>query len=295
MVPMGDMKLRTWKFVHGFREPVVGAFRLTDIRFGSVRSDHMVLIGVLSAPGLAPRPMSCNVSFPSGRHIAEGMDLPVMVDLARPDKVRFLWKQVPTRQQYLAEQEARSMQQAAQTAARMAEQMRFGIQNPFGTGPADADPFSSGFGGSTGFSAGPGLSGDLASAVTAAISQAFGGHAQGAWTDSNVHVEIVNGMPGGPIVNGRPGTAVVRAADEVALPPMMAGMVPGGLVDLTLDVTSQESFEPYTVRTRLAFSTPQRRARVSTPGTRLPVLIDPAAPTRVVIDTATFLRDSPDL
>jgi hypothetical protein len=41
----------------------------------------------------------------------------------------------------------------------------------------------------------------------------------------------------------------------------------------------------------MAFSTPERRALVATPGTRLPVRVDPAAPTRVVIDKAALNLD----
>ena len=77
-------------------------------------------------------------------------------------------------------------------------------------------------------------------------------------------------------------------------PAEVAGMVPGGLVDLTLEVTSPESPAPYTAHTRLAFSTPQRRAMLSTPGTQLPVRIDPATPTHVVIDTSELKFDAPE-
>jgi hypothetical protein len=334
---MGNTRLRLWKLVHGFREPVAGTLRVTAVEWGRAGSSQIKLIGVLSAPGLAPRPLSRDVRNLSGRHITEGVDLPVMVDLARPDKLRILWNQVPSLAQYQAQQQIRDMQQAAETAARMASGPPFGGANPidagrpgqgqfgtaqfgaaqfgtaqfgqgqfdaaqFGTGPFDAGRFNAGFGGSTSFSAGPDFTGtpvgslpdNLASAVSAAIAQAFGGHAQGGWTESHVHVEIMDGASGGPIVNGRPGTAIVRAARDVVLPPMMAGMVPGGLVDLVLEVTSPESPAPYTAHTRLAFSTPQRRAMLSTPGTQLPVRIDPATPTHVVIDTSELKFDVPE-
>jgi hypothetical protein len=78
-------------------------------------------------------------------------------------------------------------------------------------------------------------------------------------------------------------TAVVLAAHEVAVPAGMAGGGPAGVVDITLDITPPDG-NAYTAVTRIAFSTPQRRAKVTGTGTTLPVLIDPADHSRVVID-----------
>ncbi|MEY9856123.1 hypothetical protein ABH935_001727 [Catenulispora sp. GAS73] len=49
--------------------------------------------------------------------------------------------------------------------------------------------------------------------------------------------------------------------------------------------------EPYTTHTRLVFSTPERRARIATPGTRLPIRFDPTRPTRVEVDKTALDLD----
>jgi hypothetical protein len=64
----------------------------------------------------------------------------------------------------------------------------------------------------------------------------------------------------------------------------MPGAAPGGVADITLEVTMPEG-DLYTTVTRLDFSTPQRRARIATVGAILPVLADPADRSRIVIDT----------
>jgi hypothetical protein len=55
------------------------------------------------------------------------------------------------------------------------------------------------------------------------------------------------------------------------------------MVDLTLEVTRANG-STYTAPARMSFSTPEQRAAVATPGTRLGVRIDPNAPARVTID-----------
>jgi hypothetical protein len=76
--------------------------------------------------------------------------------------------------------------------------------------------------------------------------------------------------------NSRPRMTGVVSAPGGFLPP-------GGQADITLEITKNDgSF--YTATTRIAFSTPERRASIATPGNRLPVRIGPANPSRVVID-----------
>jgi hypothetical protein len=72
---------------------------------------------------------------------------------------------------------------------------------------------------------------------------------------------------------------------------MFGGMMPGGLVDVVLEVTPPDGAAPYTTHMRMAFSTPERRARIATPGTRLPIRFDPATPTHVAIDKAALDPD----
>ena len=81
---------------------------------------------------------------------------------------------------------------------------------------------------------------------------------------------------------GELASAIVLAAQDVA--PMPGFTAPGASVDLTLEVRRADG-SIYTARTRLSVPTPERRAAVATPGTRLSVTIDPNDPTRVEIDT----------
>jgi hypothetical protein len=109
---------------------------------------------------------------------------------------------------------------------------------------------------------------------------------QVSWTDQNVPgSRPQDGFnpaqqfpPGG---GGELATAVVLAAQDVA--PMPGYAAPGGIVDVTLEVRRADG-SGYTTRIRLSITTPERRAAVATPGTRLSVRIDPNDPTRVEID-----------
>lgn len=87
--------------------------------------------------------------------------------------------------------------------------------------------------------------------------------------------------------SGQRGTAVVVAVSDVPVPPGVPGAPPAGVADLTLQVTRADG-TAYTARTRLAFSTPERRGRIAVPGAELPVLLDPASPDRIAIDTAAL-------
>jgi hypothetical protein len=87
--------------------------------------------------------------------------------------------------------------------------------------------------------------------------------------------------------SGEQGTAVVLDAREVPTPPGFA-VPPGGRAELLLEVTRADG-TLYQTRTMIAFSTPERRAAIAAPGTRLRVRIDPNAPDRVALDlTGTF-------
>ena len=59
---------------------------------------------------------------------------------------------------------------------------------------------------------------------------------------------------------------------------------PGGTVDLLLEVM-RDVGETYTTHVVVGFSTPERRARVATVGTRLTVRLDPRDPGKIAIDT----------
>lgn len=89
------------------------------------------------------------------------------------------------------------------------------------------------------------------------------------------------------VVAGRGGeeaSAVVVAVSEF-VPPGGFGPAapPGGMFDLTLDVTRPGN-ATYTATTRVAFGTPMRRQQIANVGARLPLRIDPSDPSRVAID-----------
>jgi hypothetical protein len=139
-----------------------------------------------------------------------------------------------------------------------------------------------------------GAGSDVGAAVEAAMGQAFGA-AAGSAQVIGAPGRAAPGTPGGGFTpdqagqllatgGGEPASAVVIAAHDVALQPEMAAAAPGGLVDITLDITRRDD-SGYTAVTRIGFSTQWRRTRVATVGTNLKVRIDPSDPARVVIDT----------
>ena len=79
---------------------------------------------------------------------------------------------------------------------------------------------------------------------------------------------------------GEHASAVVMGVRDV--PPGPGFAPPAGMADLTLEITRADG-SVYTAPARLSFATPERRAAVATPGTRLRVRIDPNLPTRVAI------------
>ena len=84
-----------------------------------------------------------------------------------------------------------------------------------------------------------------------------------------------------PAGGGELASAIVLAAQDVAPRPGFAA--PGATVDLTLEVRRADG-SIYTAHTTMSVPTPEHRAAVATPGTRLSVLIDPNDPARVEID-----------
>lgn len=78
-------------------------------------------------------------------------------------------------------------------------------------------------------------------------------------------------------------TATILTCRNAKVPSFALSQAPGGIVDLTLNVRLDDGYE-YGTKTRVAFSTPERRAKATEKGTELPVLVDPDDPNRVVVD-----------
>lgn len=101
---MSDLGFTVWRFVHRYRDPVMGTLRLTA---KDRRGSRVKYVGVVSAPGLPPTPVAHWTAEPASRWVMDGMDLPIVVDRASPTKLKVLWKQVPTMKQYRANTYAR--------------------------------------------------------------------------------------------------------------------------------------------------------------------------------------------
>jgi hypothetical protein len=78
-------------------------------------------------------------------------------------------------------------------------------------------------------------------------------------------------------------TATVLAAHTARVPIYASSQAPGGIVDMTLNVLLSDGYK-YSTKARVAFSTPERRTRATERGIELPIRVDPADPTHVVID-----------
>ncbi|HVT68848.1 MAG TPA: hypothetical protein VHF26_13945 [Trebonia sp.] len=80
--------------------------------------------------------------------------------------------------------------------------------------------------------------------------------------------------------------ATVLAAHDVAIPPGLPGAPPGGLVDLTFDVSFPGGEPGYATITRVAFATPERRAQIAVVGQTWPVLVNPDVRDKIALDTS---------
>jgi hypothetical protein len=78
-------------------------------------------------------------------------------------------------------------------------------------------------------------------------------------------------------------TATVLTCHTAHVPTSASEQAPGGIVDLTINVLLSDGYQ-YGTKTRVAFSTLERRARATEKGAQLPVRVDPADPNRIVID-----------
>jgi hypothetical protein len=78
-------------------------------------------------------------------------------------------------------------------------------------------------------------------------------------------------------------TATVLTCHTARVPIYASSQAPGGIIDINLNVLLSDGYQ-YGTKARVAFSTPERRARATEKGTELPVRVDPADPNHVVID-----------
>lgn len=237
------------------KDPVSGVFRVADWydKHPNSSPSGTTLTGVVVADGLPPTPAETPADH-RGKWVGQD-ELPITVDRADPSNFRVEWDQVVHN-----DWRSTARQRATEAAARMAA----GDQDTQRVDPNVTI-----------------VNGDSLSSVVEQAMRAAGfdpGLLNS--TQSTVHIETTFGGPAGGTEEA---TGVVRAVhDVVPRMPLPAGM---SQADLTLDVTRQDG-TTYPVTTRLGFRSPERRAALTAPGTRLPVLVDPANPGRVTVDVA---------
>jgi hypothetical protein len=245
--------LFNWVHNKHMTDPVDGSLRLTSCSVGASDAaySNCRMQGVVSAPGLAPTAVEHLCTAPAKKWPQPGQSLPVRVDRADPTRLQVRWDDLPTNRE-LGRQSAR--QQADQLAA--AQSAYQGAQ-----------------------SAGQGAQAPPRAEVFGAPGRTLPGTAGGGFTPEQASAAV-----GGNHAGLQPTTATVLAVYDVPVPAGMPGGGPAGVADLTLDVHLPGG--GYSTTMRIAFSTPDKRARVATPGVTLPVLVNPAARDQIAIDTA---------
>jgi hypothetical protein len=282
---------------HKFTDPVPGTFELITCAHGRWVGSHvdMDATGTISAPGIDPITVQFQDKVPHSKRPSAGHILPVVVDRADPQQFQIEWDQVPT-QAELLEQELDTFREQASTAP-----LDQGFPQVINQGGQQHITVSG-----AGLGALPPQARERVEQLLGNLGAAFDSSAAGGGVVFETPQVVVNGQqvsgPAGagsifeqfqqmavamtgntPPAQLQPATAVVLAAHEAQVPQFAASQAPGGIVDITLDVHGLDGAD-YSATTRVAFSTPQRRARVTQPGTEVPVLVDPANRNRVTID-----------
>ncbi len=272
------MGLKNWIKNRRMSDPVQAVLQLTACSAGSSGAaySHCRMQGVVTGAEVGPVAVEHYCTAPTSRWPQPGQGLPVMVDRADPTRLRVLWKQIPT-----------NRDRARQITEALAQQQARADRHDFSSAPAEG-------------SAPPGMEG-VAAQVQSLLGQITAAARTGGATvtGSSIVYEVV-GAPGRPMP-GTPGggltpdqaaaaaglqeaTARVLAVHEITPPPEPGGGGPGGVVDITLDV-SPATGSGYATTTRIAFSSPEKRARIAIVGRSLPVLINPGARDQIAIDT----------
>jgi hypothetical protein len=302
------------------KDPMPGTFRVTGNYDAHPNSHLQKLTGVLMVPGMPPTPAEVDADT-GGKWVGQ-TELPVTVDRADPANIRVEWQDVRQfDQQAAARQQAAA--EAARLAGGPAPGFPDipGGTTTSGPGWSTTTTFSGGdVGGQVNQALGEALrrvgmdpnrvhiSGSPNVEVTVStdgtVPPGFGnlfdtvfgnpgggnpgggnaGPASGVFGTLGEQLASQLGGQAGGLFPTEEATGVVVAAHDVA--PGVEPRGPGSsLVELTLDVTRADGSR-YSTTTRMGFSTPARRAAVTTIGTRLPIKVSPANPNLVTIDVA---------
>ena len=269
------MGVRQWMQRQKFNDPVPGTFEVQSCEHGKWAGGHVELdaSGMLNLPGLGAFAAEFHGKVPHAKQPVVGQVLPVIIDRTDPSQFRIEWDQVPTASQRI-DQEYELNQERASTM-----------------------PINPGFSRTTTTNVVTVNGGDLSSLppeTQQQIQSLLGNLGQAlqqglAGDNPNVVVEPPQFTVSAPHAhspappNWDRATATVLACHNAKVPAFAMSQAPGGIVDLTLDVKLADGYA-YSTKTRVAFSTPERRAKATEKGTDLPVRVDPADPNRVVID-----------
>ncbi len=247
------MGLFNWAHNKRMADPADGTLQLTSCSAGANDAAYANcrMQGVVSAPGLAPTAVEHLCTAPTKKWPQPGQTLPVRVDRGDPTRIQVRWDDLPTNRE-LGRQFAR--QQAEQLAATQAARQGRAAYQGAQAAPPEAQ-------------------------VLGAPGRAVPGRTGGGLTP-----EQATAAAGGNHAGLLAATATVLAVYDVPVPPGMPGAGPAGVADLTLDVHLPGG--GYSTTMRIAFSTPDKRARIGTQGVTLPVLVNPAARDQIAIDTA---------
>jgi hypothetical protein len=233
---------------------------------GQSRYAKYRLHGVVTGPDLPATAITHAGYARNTRWPFPGAKLPVRVDRAEPSRLLIRWNRVPT-----------GRQTAAEMTDRLAEAMR-------GQAPPEPPPGMSN-----------GAHHPDADRIAAAVRDSLlkiglpGGRVE---VQTKVQTHVVRGsrvVAGGSTFAAAATvatTAVVTASREVPAPPGET-RPPGGVVELTLEVARADGTR-YPATAGVLFSSTERRVRYGMVGAQLPVRVDPANPTRVVIDAAAL-------
>lgn len=268
----------------GISQPVDAEFRIVacSANSGGAVYENCTMDGVVSGPGIDPVPVHhTSMVTPTAKWPYPGVVLPVTVDREHPDRMKINWDGVPN-----------SRDVARALAAQRAQQMAAGAGVPTAA-PTDGNPFAA---------AASGLPPQYQSMIGDIVARA---QAAGATVTTSYETQVVGapgraapGMPGGGLtpaeaqqamagegaaIGLQPTVATVLAAHEVPVPAGVPGTAPGGVWDLTLDVTATPG---YTTVLRVNFSSSEKRQQIAAVGRQLPVLGDPTRHDRIAIDTS---------
>lgn len=276
---MGCMKWKDRRVTHAMKDPVRGEFRKTGEYFPHPGRTPMqvMLTGVVTAPGIPPTPAEHLRNDLSGREF-QGDTLPALIDRADPTRFVILWDEIPK-----PDPRQQALQEAAQVAKRMSGTGAETVSMPQ-VNVHDGQPT-------------PEWARDMIDDLRSrGMLNADSGPVTVQAPDEVLHLAAGN-LSGADAARlgtaGQRTTATLTAIADVPVPQVALPGPTASLCDLTLQVSRADG-SSYTAQARLGFRNAARRAAIAVIGGTLPVVIDPADPSRIAIDMSTLAAQHPD-